>query len=105
MKPKYSLIIRWSDEDNLYIAWVPELGTGVKTHGSSYEEAARMGQEVIEMMMDLDNSPHPMPEPWLYNTETEDDSAVGRFLFPEYPAYRSWIKDKQPNHGVKAETR
>jgi predicted RNase H-like HicB family nuclease len=36
----YSMIIQWSDRDNTYIVTVPEL-PGCKTHGDTYEEAAR----------------------------------------------------------------
>ena len=45
------MIIEWSNEDNAYIVTVPEL-PGLKTHGSTYEEAARNGQEVIELWID-----------------------------------------------------
>jgi predicted RNase H-like HicB family nuclease len=87
MNPKYSLIIRWSDVDQCYIAWVPEFGTGTKTHGSTYEEAARMGQEIIELLMEPDRSQDPLPEPWLF-TGIEPDEALGRQLFPSNNAYQ-----------------
>ena len=88
MKPKYSLIIRWSDEDNCYIAWVPEFGTGVKTHGSTYEEAARAGQEVIELVCDEAHPNRlPMPEPWLF-TDIDADDRLGRHMFPTNIAYQ-----------------
>jgi predicted RNase H-like HicB family nuclease len=44
----YSMIIQWSDEDNTYIVTVPEL-PGCKTHGDTYEEAVKNGQEVMEL--------------------------------------------------------
>ncbi len=44
----YSMIIQWSDEDSTYIVTVPEL-SGCKTHGDTYEEAVKNGQEVIEL--------------------------------------------------------
>jgi predicted RNase H-like HicB family nuclease len=49
--PPYSLIIDWSDEDQLYIARAPDL-PGCVTHGHTYEEAARKGQEAIESWVD-----------------------------------------------------
>ena len=45
------MFIQWSEEDQVYIVTVPEL-PGLKTHGETYEEAARNGQEVIELWVD-----------------------------------------------------
>ena len=39
----YSILIQWSDEDQVYIATVPEL-PGCKTHGRTYEEALKQAQ-------------------------------------------------------------
>lgn len=59
----YSMVIQWSVEDNAYIVTVPEL-PGLKTHGSTYEEAARNGQEVIELWIDASREwGHPVPPP------------------------------------------
>ena len=44
----YSMIIQWSVEDQVYIVTVPEL-PGCKTHGSTYEEAVKRGQDAIEI--------------------------------------------------------
>ena len=44
---KYSMLIQWSPEDAAYVVTVPDL-TGCRTHGATYEEAARRGQEAIE---------------------------------------------------------
>jgi antitoxin HicB len=52
MKYPYSMIIQWSDEDQVYIVTLPEFGPYAKTHGETYEEAARMGLEVIEMLIE-----------------------------------------------------
>ena len=43
---KYEVIVYWSDEDDAYIAEVPEL-PGCMADGSSYEEAIRSAQTVI----------------------------------------------------------
>jgi len=45
------MIIQWSEEDNVYIVTVPEL-PGCKTHGKTYEEAIRQGQDAIESWID-----------------------------------------------------
>ncbi len=47
----YSMIIQWSDEDNAYIVTVPEL-PGCRTHGKTYEEAVRQGQDAIATWID-----------------------------------------------------
>jgi predicted RNase H-like HicB family nuclease len=61
---RYSMIIQWSDEDQAYIVTVPEL-PGCITHGNTYEEAARQGQDAIEswiMVALADNDPVPPPQ-------------------------------------------
>lgn len=91
MQNRYSLIIRWSDEDQCFIAWVPELGSGVKTHGDSYEEAARRGQEVIESFLQpqsISGAGMTLPKPWTY-TDSETDERVGEALFAHNPNYQS----------------
>lgn len=49
----YSIVIQWSDEDNLYIASAPEL-PGCKTHGKTYMEAIRQARDAIESWVDAD---------------------------------------------------
>ncbi|MEH2048644.1 type II toxin-antitoxin system HicB family antitoxin [Nostoc sp.] len=49
MSDCYSMVIQWSDEDNCYLVHLPEFPwQQFHTHGKSYEEAAKHGQEVIE---------------------------------------------------------
>jgi predicted RNase H-like HicB family nuclease len=47
MKPKYEIIIYWSDEDNSFIAEVPELA-GCKSDGKTYSQALENVQVVID---------------------------------------------------------
>jgi predicted RNase H-like HicB family nuclease len=47
----YSMLIRWDDEDQIYIISVPEL-PGAKTHGKTYEEAIKNALEVIELWIE-----------------------------------------------------
>jgi predicted RNase H-like HicB family nuclease len=61
--PRYTVIIQWSEEDQAYVVSLPEWG-GCKTHGSTYEEAARNAQEVLELLMDGHKGP--LPEPKLF---------------------------------------
>ncbi len=44
---RYTIIIQWSEEDQVYLAIVPEL-PGCKTHGKTYEEALKQAQYAIE---------------------------------------------------------
>ena len=44
--PKYEMIIYWSEEDQAYIAEVPELA-GCIADGSSYQEAVNNAEQVI----------------------------------------------------------
>ena len=45
---KYSILIQWSQEDQAYIATLPEWGQYARTHGETYEEALKNAQEVLE---------------------------------------------------------
>ncbi|MDX1520484.1 MAG: type II toxin-antitoxin system HicB family antitoxin [Anaerolineae bacterium] len=48
---RYEIIIYWSDEDEAYIAEVPEL-SGCMAHGSSYDEALENAKEAIQLWID-----------------------------------------------------
>ncbi len=47
----YSVLIQWSDEDGIYVVTLPEFG-GCHTHGSTYEEAAKNADEVLELLIE-----------------------------------------------------
>ena len=46
MTPKYEIIIYWSEEDNAFVADVPEL-PGCMADGESYQEALANAEAVI----------------------------------------------------------
>ncbi len=46
---RYEMIIFWSDEDDAFVADVPEL-PGCMAHGSTYEEAVHNAQSAIDFM-------------------------------------------------------
>lgn len=48
----YSMVIRWSDEDQAYLVSLPEFGDCIMTHGDSYEQAAKNGREVLELLIE-----------------------------------------------------
>ena len=47
MKLSYSMVIQWSDEDQVYVVVLPEF-EGAHTHGATYAEAARKGVEALQ---------------------------------------------------------
>ena len=59
---RYEMVITWSDEDECYLVHLPDFPEQrYRTHGDTYEEAARNGQEVLELLMADDGLPHPEP--------------------------------------------
>lgn len=55
MTHHYSLLIQWSEEDQLYLVTIPEFVDLIKqpcTHGKTYEEAIKMAQDCIEVCLD-----------------------------------------------------
>jgi predicted RNase H-like HicB family nuclease len=55
MNHHYSLLIQWSEEDQLYLVTIPEFVGLIKqpcTHGKTYEEAIEMAQDCIEVCLD-----------------------------------------------------
>lgn len=64
---KYEIIIRWDEEDNLFIAEVPELN-GCMAHGSAYDSALKNVKEAIQLWIDTAKEfgdPIPEPRGWL----------------------------------------
>jgi predicted RNase H-like HicB family nuclease len=68
MSSRYSMLIQWSDEDQCYVVTLPEFG-GCMTHGDTYEEAARHGQEALESLIEADQAQgRALPEPALFTS-------------------------------------
>ena len=68
MNPHYSMIIEWSDRDNAFIVTLPEwekqAGLIGHTHGNTYAEALKMGEELLELLIEgqiADGLPLPQP--------------------------------------------
>jgi antitoxin HicB len=52
---QYSMLIQWSEEDQLFLVTIPEFTDRVImpcTHGKTREEATQNGEEVIEMYLE-----------------------------------------------------
>jgi predicted RNase H-like HicB family nuclease len=59
----YPIIIHWSEEDNKFLATLPDFPY-CTTHGDSYEEALKNAKEVLELLVEgyiEDNLPLPQP--------------------------------------------
>jgi predicted RNase H-like HicB family nuclease len=64
MNCQYSILIQWSNEDQKYVISLPEFGPYAHTHGNSYEEALKNGQEVLELLIeDYQARNKPLPKP------------------------------------------
>ncbi|MEA5448175.1 type II toxin-antitoxin system HicB family antitoxin [Leptolyngbya sp. CCNP1308] len=64
---RYSMIIQWSEADQLFLVTIPEFSERVTmpcTHGKSREEAILQGEEVIDMYLEAwREEGQPIPEP------------------------------------------
>jgi antitoxin HicB len=52
---KYSMVIQWSDEDQVYVMSLPEweaVGHRGHVHGKTYTEAVQQGEELIENLIE-----------------------------------------------------
>ena len=59
------MVIVWSDEDECYLVHLPDFPEQkFRTHGETYEEAAKNGQEILELLLE-DDQPLPKPLPFL----------------------------------------
>lgn len=67
MKPNYSMLIQWSDIDQIFVVTIPEFVGRVSmpcTEGNSYEDAAQAGLEVIETFLEIwEEEGKSIPEP------------------------------------------
>jgi len=60
---KYETIIYWSDEDQAFVAEIPEL-PGCMAHGTSQEEALANAKEAMQLWLDTAKEfGDPIPEP------------------------------------------
>lgn len=70
-QPHYSMVIQWSDEDEAYLVSFPEWeaqGLIGHTHGDTYAEAVRQGQEVLHMLVESARaSGEPLPAPHTFD--------------------------------------
>ena len=69
----YSMLIQWSEEDQLYLVTLPDWEGRVLqpvTHGRTHVEAAEMGREVLALLiLGARQEGHPLPEPRLFTPD------------------------------------
>jgi predicted RNase H-like HicB family nuclease len=72
------MLIRWSDGDGAYIVTLPEFDNA-KTHGNTYEAAARQGRDLIEScVMWYQQDGRPLPPPFVFVYPGEDFTVSGQ---------------------------
>ena len=52
---QYSMVIQWSDEDQLFLVTIPEFRDSIImpcTHGTTRQEAIKNGEDVIAMYLE-----------------------------------------------------
>lgn len=77
MTIRYSMVIQWSDEDQVYIVSLPEFGEYSKTHGKSYRSAVKNGQEVLELLIETYREQgRTLPQPNVYSSDTPAERRV-----------------------------
>ena len=69
-EPHYHINLFWSDEDNVWIAYVPDL-RGCKTHGATRADAVKNAAEAIEGWLEVARDhdfeiPEPKYRPAIY---------------------------------------
>jgi predicted RNase H-like HicB family nuclease len=79
---RYSMVIRWSEEDQVFVVSLPEFGNYAQTHGETYEEAAQSGREVLELLVEsFQAKGQALPSPCLYEdsmaTQKPSEASVG----------------------------
>jgi antitoxin HicB len=75
---RYTMIVEWDPRDDIFVVTVPEL-PGCRTHGSTYEEAVKQGQDAIESWLDVaEEDGYQAPPPRFY----DDDRWVWSELAP-----------------------
>lgn len=66
---KYTMLIQWSDEDQCFVVSLPEWGEFCHTHGDSYEEAVKNGQELLDFLIESAlESKEQLPSPQTFSS-------------------------------------
>jgi predicted RNase H-like HicB family nuclease len=75
MTHRYSIVIQWCEEDQIYVVSLPEFGSYAHTHGKTYEEALTMAQECLETLIDgYEATGRALPVPHLFDLGLVEES-------------------------------
>ena len=67
MNLHYSVVVKWSDEDQAYLVFLPEFGEQPRTHGETYKEAMKNAEQVLELLVESYQAEGwPLPAPAKY---------------------------------------
>ena len=70
MTSRYRMLIEWSDDDQVFVVTLPEFPCN-RTHGTSYEAAARNGQEVLDLLIETwESEGRPLPAPLYFVSDS-----------------------------------
>lgn len=73
-RSRYSILIQWSDEKQVYLVFLPEFSKEPQTRGATYQEAVKNAQKTLEERMDyLEESGRDLPTP-----RTHEAKVTGR---------------------------
>jgi predicted RNase H-like HicB family nuclease len=74
-RPRYSMAIQWSDEDETYVVSLPEWeahGLIGHTHGDTYDQAVRNGQQMLHMLIESARKEgETLPKPSTFNSTSQ----------------------------------
>lgn len=69
-EPRYTMVIQWSNADDAFLVTLPEWQGrvfGPVTHGTSYEDAVRNGEEALALLIETAREyGEALPEPHGY---------------------------------------
>ena len=89
---KYSVYVMWSDEDDGYIAIVPELSE-VSAYGDTREEAIEELEIALACVLDvMDEDGTPRPRPTKYGTLAGAGQASSLVLWAERAHYKAEVE-------------
>ena len=70
MTAKYRMLIEWSEADHVFVVTLPEFPCN-RTHGATYEEAARNGEEVLGLLIETFQADgRSLPSPRYFEPDT-----------------------------------
>ena len=70
MIAKYRMLIEWSETDQVFVVTLPEFPCN-RTHGATYEEAAKNGEEVLDLLIETFQADgRPLPSPHYFEPDT-----------------------------------